>query len=153
MNRNFVVACAVISGCGGMGSFGAVDPAAYKKLTQDATALVETHRTNASVSSTVDACKAEHSSYDAQTRPKLELMQSQSYGMDNCMMQMGRAGDADLAATCGSMMSELNSHRSAACASSDPDVNKREAVRHCDAMRSWLDSAQNRASSLANRCR
>ena len=151
---SFLLACAGVVGlgCGGM-SFGAVDPAAYQGLTQEVAVVVETHRTNAAVAATVDACLNERARYDDEARPKLETMQSQSGGMDNCMMQMGRAGDADLAATCGSMMSELNSHKSAACASADANVNKAEAVRHCDAMKTWLAAAQKRASSLANRCR
>lgn len=148
-----LMACAVVVGCGGVGNSGAVDPAAYRKLTQEVAAVVETHRTNANVASTADACLTERARYDVEVRPKLEMMQSQSGGMDNCMMQMGRAGDADLAATCGSMMSELNAHKTTACASADATANKAEAVRHCDAMKTWLDAAQNRASSLTNRCR
>lgn len=148
-----LMACAVVVGCGGMGSSGAVYPAGYRTLTQEVAALVETHRTNAAVASTVDACLTERARYDVEVRPKLEMMQSQSRGMDNCMMQMGRAGDADLATTCGSMMSELNGHKTTACASADATVNKAEAVRHCDAMKTWLDAAQNRASSLGSRCR
>ena len=139
--------------CGGMGNSGAVDPAAYRKLTQEVAALVETHRTNAAVASTVDVCLTERDRYDVGVRPRLEMMQFQSGGMDNCMMQMGRAGGADLATTCGSMMSELNGHKTTACASADATVNKAEAVRHCDAMRTWLDAAQNRASLLESRCR
>ena len=146
-----LMACAVVVGCGGMRSSGAVDPAGYRKLTQEVAALVETHRTNAAVASTVDACLTERARYEVEVRPKSEMMQFQSGGMDNCMM--GRAGDADLAVTCGSMMSKLNSHKAAACASADANVNKADAVRHCDAMKTWLDAAQNRASWLTNRCR
>ncbi len=150
---SLLMACAVVVGCGGMSNSGAVDSVAYRKLTQEVAALVGTHRTNAAVASTVDACLTERARYDVEVRPKLEMMQSQSGGMDNCMMQMGRAGDADLATTCGSMMSELNGHKTTACASTDATVNRAEAVRHCDAMKTWLDAAQNRASSLVNRCR
>ena len=145
-----LVAFALTAGCGGMGNASApADPAAYQKLTQDVVARVATHRANATGAETVSACVTEHTRYDAEVRPMLEKMQSQSGGMDSCMMQMGRSGDADLTATCGSMMSELDGHKTDACASADVAVDTNEAVRHCAAMEKGLAAANDRASYLA----
>ena len=151
MNRLvLILACAFTAGCGGIGNSPApVDPAAYQKLTQDVVTRVATHRSNAAGAETVNACVAEHTRYDAEVRPLLERMKADSGGMDGCMMQMGKSGDADLSATCGSMMAELDGHKTHACASADAAVDKNEAARHCDAMDTWLASAKNRASYLA----
>ena len=152
MNRfSILLFCAVLFGCGGMSvSSAPADPGAYQKLTQAASALVETHRNNAASSANVDACTSEHARYDAEMRPMIEKLRSQSAGMDSCMTQMGKRSDADIAATCRSMMSELDSHNIAACASADLGVDKTEAVRHCGAMKTWLDSAEARAAYLAS---
>ncbi|MHB8875645.1 MAG: hypothetical protein ACYC8T_18320 [Myxococcaceae bacterium] len=146
MNRfALLLTCALAAGCGpGMP---ATDPAAYQKLTQDSLAMVEMHRTNAAAM-TMSTCTTEHDRYDAEMRPMIDSLKAKSGGMDTCMKDMGKPADADLAAGCTSMMAELDSHKTAACASMDLAAQKTEATRHCDAMKTWLDTAKARASYL-----
>ena len=154
MNRSFLLAAsfaglAVAAGCG-MGMTNTptpADPTAYQQLAMDIQAKVETHRAQAADAGTVDACNAEHTRYDGELRPMLDQLQMRSGPMDTCMTKMGKAGDADMATTCTSMVSELDRHKSVACA---PDLaaDKAEAVRHCDAMKTWLASEDTRATFL-----
>lgn len=141
-----VVAAVLVLACGGTTP---ADPAAYQQTTQEALTQVETHRTNALAATTADGCMTEHSRYDAAVKSKIEMLKMQSGDMDRCMKQMSKPDDADVAATCDSMMSELESHRSAACAGATA-ANQAEATRHCDAMKTFLTRLKSRATYLAS---
>jgi len=152
MNRsllliNFAVGLAFAVGCGMPQSMTSADPAAYQQQALDLSAKVQAHRVLAADAGTVGDCTAEHTRYDGEVRPMLDKLQSLSGAMDSCMTKMGKAGDADMATTCTSMMSELDRHSTAACAA-DLAADKAEAVRHCDAMKTWLDTENTRATFL-----
>jgi hypothetical protein len=144
----FAVGLAVGCGTGMSDTKTPGDPMAYQQLAMDASSKVESHRSQGNAAGTVDACNTEHMRYEGEVRTMLEKLQSLSAGMDSCMMQMGKAGDADMANTCSAMMAELGRHKTAACVS-DVTANKAEAVRHCDAMKTWLDSLKARATYLS----
>ncbi len=151
MNRSLLLASLSVGfavGCGMPMSKTPADPVAYQQLAMDIAGKVEAHRALAADAGTVPSCDSEHTRYDAEVRPMLDQMQSLSTGMDSCMMNMGKAGDADMASTCSSMMSELDRHKTAACGA-DLVADKAEAVRHCDAMKTWLDTENTRAAYLS----
>jgi hypothetical protein len=127
----------------------APDVAAYEQLVSDAQASVEHHRTAATAADTQQACQEAHTQYAAEIQAIVTHMRTASGGVDGCLTDMGHPGDADLTSTCDAMGGELTRHARDACASSDAAVNRAEATRHCDAMKSDLDHQLLRAQGMA----
>lgn len=135
-------------GCG-VGSSRSEDSAAFQQLAASASALVEQHQSDAAGEANAASCASEHGRYDEAMRPLLKKMRAMSTGMDSTMMGIGRSAEADLAGTCDSMASELDRHAASSCTSSDMAENLAETARHCDRMKTWLQTEQERARSLA----
>ena len=120
----------------------------FHRSASDLKTSVDRHRTNMMTVETEEACQAEHLRYDGEARPLVERMRMMAGDMDACMRAMGHEDQMDFATTCQELKAELDRHKSSACASTDPAVNRTEAARHADGMGGHTGLMMSRGSGM-----
>jgi hypothetical protein len=145
-----LVACVVLSGCGGAGvANGSSDLSAFQQeITAAAQALDSYQGATGTMMSATD-CSAAVNGYADPMRGDLDRMMDGSGGMDDDMRSMSQASHADV--TCGvqGMHDELGHHLQVACHEADMVHNREEAARHIAAMANGLHHMQMRAAEIS----
>ena len=128
--RSLIFATLLAAGCGGSMFSQRID--AYRATSSSLDAAVDAHG-KAAPAATPSACAAAMADYAQKAGALVDQMQSMSGGMDQCMSSLGRPDQADLAAGCSAIRSELDAHARSGCAAQDPAA---ELGRHVAAMKS-----------------
>ncbi len=98
----------------------------------------------------VSDCQRAEDQYDAPVRSWISRMMQMSADLDSLVAEHQGAMHADMGCDSETMMSELDHHRSVACASSHLDIDRAEAARHVQAMMGYTDHATARCDEMAS---
>lgn len=93
---------------------------------------------------TVQSCQEVQVGYDSQVRGWVSQMSQMAGAMDSFIDSHGGAMVADMQCVSGTMLDELDRHKSTACASPDLQMDRAEALRHADAMSSLTGHSSSR---------
>jgi len=148
----FLTLVLTLAACGG--STSGPDTAeiqAFNTAAQGVSSAVATYGTQAEAMTSPASCTAAQTTYDAQARPLVGLMQGMGASMDGMMDSMGHMDADDMACSAGAMMAELDRHRAVACASAtDMTPNKAEAQQHVASMSRWAGHEMGRSHDLGS---
>jgi uncharacterized protein (DUF111 family) len=96
-------------------------------------------------------CITARDAYDTTARPLVGELQRMGASMDAMMGSMGHRDSGDMGCSANAMMSELDRHRIAACASTtDLNLDKAEAQVHVATMEIWANHEMGRSHDLGS---
>ena len=131
MRSLMLVATMVAAGCGGSSSMLSQRIGDYRATANSLAVVVDAHA-KSTAAADPSTCAAAMADYASKAGALVDRMQSMSGGMDQCMSSLGRADQADFAANCAAIRSELDAHAKSGCSATDLAA---EMTRHGAAMK------------------
>lgn len=145
-----LVACVVLSGCGGASVSTSSDVSAFEKQVTATAQALASYQAATSTMATAADCTAAVTGYANPMRDDLGHMMSTSGAMDDHIRSAGQPAHADV--TCGlqGMDDELRQHLQVACHAGDVPRDRAEAARHIGVMANGLQHMQMRATEVSS---
>lgn len=151
MRLGLALLSGLVAACGGSShssSSSTLDVASFRSTAEAIANAADQHATTMNSVTSVAGCQVELSRYQGAVQPMLDRLRGLSDDMDLCMRSVGQPNYADARATCDVMFSELQTHMTQGCASSDMGVERAEAARHAQAMDGLAKHEEDRADTM-----
>lgn len=154
----FVIGCVPLAGalaCGSSDTVAVATPhvdtstvTEYQSYAADLQTSLTAYGGTMMSSSTLTSCRAAHEQYDAAARPTVVKMVDMGKAMDAFMETHAGEMITDMSCVAAAMLTELDRHAAAACASTDETANRTEVGRHVGAMAGYDAHVKDRCSTM-----